>query len=119
MSKFFQSKEFKKLNHQWNKKLKQKGFHDIEDEKQRFVDHGTLEDLKQRKNFKPGIFELNLEYYLWANSQLHTNKFKDEKHKVIWENHANGLSCAEISELINLDRTWISRLIKQIRKYLE
>lgn len=120
MGKPFQTKEFRALKKQWYQTLKDdKEYIDIEDDYGRLVDHRSISDLYQRIHFKMGIMELTSAYYSWACEMIHVGAFTNNRDLMIWEFHIEGLSGAEISEKVGLERTWVNKEIKRIRKYLE
>ena len=103
----------------WNEKLKESGFTDIEDEFGGFTDHKSLSDLTQRVHFQPEIWEINRDYFSWAGEMLYRGNFKCERDRIIWELHSEGFTGAEISEVVKLERTWINRVVQNIRQYLQ
>jgi hypothetical protein len=38
------------------------------------------------------------------------------RNEIIWQLHSEGYSTGDISSMVNLDRTWISRIIKLMPK---
>lgn len=63
------------------------------------------------------------DYYQSARSLLHTHKFKNDAHKLIWELHAQGLSKRKIEKAIAgspkpYKRESISTIIKVIAAFL-
>lgn len=115
----FQTTEFKKLQRQWYKKLEKTGFQNIEDTQGRLTDHQSLYDLNQRVHFKDGIKEITEFYYSWAGQMVYHGKFKCRRDKMIWKYHADGLTGAEISKRMGLERTWINRIIQKVKSYLK
>lgn len=111
----------KALRDEWYGKLKEEtDFVDIEDHRGRLIDHGSLCDLSQRIHFKKKeTFEIKLSYYIWASAQVVTAHFKCERDRQVWELHSEGLTGAEISEKVGLERTWVNRVIQKVRFYLK
>lgn len=119
MSNPFTSDKFKKLRAEWNKKLADAGFKDIEDARGDFVDHQSVSDFSQRIHFKSGIKELTESYVSWACDMAYEGRFKSDRDKQIWLLHAEGLTGSEISVEVKLERTWVNRKIQRITRYLK
>lgn len=83
----------KELQLEWDKKLKDSGFNDIEDSKGRLKTWSTY--FQQPNVTVEGVLA-NQEYYNLAGKFLHDFHFDKEIHKVIWEYHANGMSIRDI-----------------------
>lgn len=115
----FSTDKFKKLRAEWDLKLEQSGFKDIEDGDEEFTDHKSLCDLNQRIHFKAGIKELTESYWDWACAALYHSAFKSPRDKRIWELHTQGFSCTKISIEVGLERSWCTRKILRITKYLK
>lgn len=118
MGKPCQSQEFRQQQDLWYSKLRESGFEDLEDRSGWIEDYNSYK-LLSRKNFNLVAYEITQEYYSWACEKLHTAKFKCQRDQTIWEYHAQGLTGAEISVHIGLERTWINRVIKKIKNYLK
>lgn len=102
------------LKREWYKTLQSAGFDDIE---RRLNSVGG--DLSSRKDFQSiDAYEAKVSYFSWASQMLEQGSFRSLKDQMIWEFHAEGMSRREISERIDLDHTWCSRKIVQIRSYL-
>ncbi len=103
--KFFQTQDFKALDTEWRKKLKDSGFEDIE------RPDGNLKDGASSSNFKkrPEYDQSKAEYYRLAGQFLHEwpSPFRTSKSgtgewkKRIWELHANGKSIREIIKIVD------------------
>lgn len=84
----FNSKEFKKLQEIWYKKLKASGFEDIEtDDDQLRVWHST----EFMKNFNVDTFTAKESYYRLAGQFLHGHTFKNRVEKMIWDWHSQAV----------------------------
>lgn len=113
-------KSCKLIQKKWYLRAKKTGFEDIENEYGEIIDHKTLSDLIQRKHFKTtSVFEANIQYYNWAEQMIEKGKFKSTKDKLIWKYHIKGLSHEKISPKVKFERSWISRKIKKISRYLK
>lgn len=111
------SKEFLELQNKWYKKLKTKGFEDIEQDEDKltrwdshyFFDRHTKETAEERT-----------EYYRLAGQFLHEYKFADSTERAIWEAHALGSpSHKTIAPLINkpgYGRNAVWLILKRLRE---
>jgi hypothetical protein len=87
--KFFETKEFQKLNRQWKKKLKASGFKDIERNEHRL----SMYSYEVFDAYDP----LTEDYYNKALNFLQSHTFQSDLDRFIWSLHANGRSVREIS----------------------
>lgn len=84
------SKDFKKLQNKWYKKLAKTGFQDIEE------DHHGSQKLKHYCSnyfwiqYKPERFNARAEYFVAAGHFLYSYKFESELEKRIWLRHSEG-----------------------------
>lgn len=117
------SREFKKLNKKWQKKLKDSGFNDLEE----MGTNGTI----RLKSWANSIFarskhhnstqrEATTEYYRLAGLFLHDYEFEDEEDKLIWELHSQGLSRHSIEKRCGVsterNRAIVKRLVVEMKK---
>lgn len=116
----FASNGFKKRQAEWYLKLKRQGFDDIEGLDGELIDQKSVaDDLRRRVHFKSDLFEINESYWSWAADALYHATFKSARDKRIWAMHAEGLSCADIAGKIRLERSWISRKLVKIARYIK
>lgn len=110
-----------KLKKEWYEKLKQDEFKDIEGFKESNVQLRTIQmELDRHKNFQSKeAYEATLNYYQWARSKASEGRFKSPEDRLIWENHAEGLSRRKISPFVSLDGSWITRKLSRIESYLK
>lgn len=111
MSSHHKSRSFKKLQHKWDKKLKESGFEDIEDR------NSKMEFLKQ---WHGGYFQRNwdgsrYEYFLKASAFLNSYLFQSEIEKSIWEGHADGKTIREIAKELSHQKDAVHKVIKKLR----
>jgi len=112
----------------WYKKLKKRGFNDIEI---LGGDGEMLHDMKDSgrfNTFDEGITypewprlqqDILSEYYEAANKLLQTpNVFKSSKDQCVWEFHCGGMDGAKIAKSLNCSKQSISRKIIKYRKLL-
>lgn len=115
--------QFKALQQEWYLKLKESGFEDIEDT------NSPREMLKSWHNY---IFrdinkieaDAKAYYFEIATQILHTYKFRTMADKILWENHALGLSIREISAAMRdtptpMHRSSVFRALKRIIKTMK
>lgn len=114
----FKTPEFRRLRGQFYRKLKASGFRDIENEQGYLTDHQTQYDFEQRIQFRPGLFEENRDYFIWAEHMVNLALFESAQDRKIWILHAQGVSSHEIAGKVKCSQTWASRKIRTIRKYL-
>lgn len=87
------SKEFKALQAKWDKKLKDRGFDDIE---QRDGNLKVWSSFFFKKRHNPILFEAKEEYYRAAGKFLYDHKWTSKKDRTIWELHCQGKSARVI-----------------------
>lgn len=103
------------LAKEWDKKLKDSGFVDIENRSGYFKDHKTLYDLRQRKQFQTiETYEATQDYYQWAREA--TNHIAEMK--TIWEYHSEGFTLSEIGEKMGKGKQTIFNKLKKINDLL-
>lgn len=125
----YETEEFKELQKNWYKKLKEEGFVDIEKEKHGFKSYiyangaGLVEGKKNQ--YSATYRNSKIEYYRAAEHFLNEYKFKSNLDKVIWEYHSNGISTREISKLLadakvlKTSYTTIWQTVKRIRTLMK
>lgn len=112
------SNEFKKLQADWYKKIKDKGFNDIEQEDGMLKSwHSSLFS----KNYNVITHEAKEEYYRLAGIFLQHNKFKDAKERYIWERHSSGVSIRNIvkelkAKKIKAYKVLVLKIIQRLSK---
>lgn len=89
--KFTQTSQFKKLNKEWQKKLKDSGFKDIEDKNEELIMNSFHQIKGDNKNFIPVLAEQKQEYYRMATHFLEEYTFESKLEKEIWRLHSEGL----------------------------
>lgn len=109
-------KNLQSLIKEWDKKLKDSGFKDIEDRKRDTLKSwaGTsylVFNKDQEKKIEPqrdyGYSTLTwkesqAEYFRIAGHILYEAEFESEQHRLIWQAHAEGLSQVEIAKKLKL-----------------
>jgi hypothetical protein len=102
-TKYWQTKNFQKLQELWRKKLESAGFQDIE-QPENFksgVKDGNLKQWTtsrhlQGKGLTPEYIAEKTEYYRLAGQFFWEHKFKNHVEATVWELHANGTSIRNI-----------------------
>lgn len=95
--KYWESKDFKDLQSQWNDKLKDDGFEDIEQ------DDGNLkrwDSVFFKINQNDVQFEAKETYYRLAGNFLYEHKFANELERTIWKMHSTGESLRHITKAL-------------------
>jgi hypothetical protein len=112
----------------WDRRLKETGFCDIEDRKT-----GLLKKSGGDVVWKPDMFERanqsqdkgyssitwkesQAEYYRLAGQALYEKEFKNIRMRLIWQLHAEGHSYPEISEVLNLTHDKVRRAVERMAK---
>lgn len=113
---------------EWDKKLKDSGFNDIEDRRKdtlkswagtSYLDINKNGEFKAEPKANYGYTTLTwkesqAEYYRLACQCLHEAQFKNTQYRLIWQLHSEGLSYAEISPILNLTVRKIRYAIEQM-----
>jgi hypothetical protein len=113
----FKTPEFNTLKKEWYKKLKDKGFKDIEQ------DEDTLNfwaGTRVAFNYTAEEFDYKQTYYRYAGMFLNDHKFDNKMEKLIWEQHASGVSIRNIVKLLKKKRYLVYRskvhlIVKKLR----
>ncbi len=100
--KFYETKEFLELNAEWDKKLEDSGFEDIE--KTEYNDFVRPQEFTKRKVKYEGGFD----YYKYCQLVLREYDFKRDIDRFIFECHTEGLSVRDIE--IRLAETSVRKL---------
>jgi hypothetical protein len=117
------AKTLKQLTKIWYKKLKDEGFKDIEQDElylKRWSNEFVRPDanVKNRSDYnvrpttvrnKKNEFQDKQDYYYYATQFLNEYPFANNKERIIWEYHVNGISMRAISKLLKKVRIRISR----------
>jgi hypothetical protein len=112
----YDSKEFKKLQKEWYKKLEDTGFVDIE------VHEGHHRQSRDKNHNTPTYRASKEEYYRMATYFLNDHKFKSNLEKAIWDYHTNGIGCRDIADLlvktkvIKTNYTTVWQITKDLRQ---
>lgn len=112
----YNSKEFKELQAEWNKKLEQSGHKEIEDYDHPDVPLKRWDSLKL-KRWHPDVFLAKQTYYSKAQEMVDTFPFESELDKTVWHMHSEGYVAREIAEILGTHtQLTIHRKIKRIAK---
>lgn len=96
------SKDYRKLQAEWDRKLKKSGFEDIEQRNGEFKNRVTSNGSPSRLD--PATFEAWQTYYRLAGQFLHEHQFDSPIERQIWELHADGLSAHKIAVILKKQR---------------
>lgn len=96
------SKEFLALQRKWYKKAEKSGFEDIEqpDENLKIWSYRFVKACEN----DPTLHQSKEEYYRLAGSFLHEHLFKDQKSRLIWQMHSEGVSIRNIVKALKSRR---------------
>lgn len=125
----------KQLIQQWDQKLKQSGFVDIEDRKTGLLNtwSGKIfygSSIIKDDNFVDKINKINrtygynsltykeseAEYFRLASHCLHEREFKSVRHRLIWQLHSEGLSYQKIAQELNITERKVRYAIEVMAK---
>jgi DNA-binding CsgD family transcriptional regulator len=119
LPKFYETKEFSKLNKEWKKKLKvaYPEFKDLEEGLKEYWPLVTDKVLRTDKDrIKWTQYAETQQYFQLASSYLHTGNFRNEQHRRCWELHCEGLKNKEIAELLGMNADTVKMRIIAIRR---
>jgi hypothetical protein len=111
------SKDFKTIERDWYRKLKETGFEDIEDTSRPDRMLKSWHSFRHRK-FSTLQIDCVKTYYDNADELLTQGRFSSREIEQIWAFHCEGLSCREIERRINRfkKKSMINRIIRSIEK---
>lgn len=107
-------KGFKQINQEWQKKLKQSGFEDIENKDR---DRPLINPIWRNKKIKD--FEAIQEHFIQATHFLIEGKFESDIEKKIWKAYTDGLSVRKIIPLVQKSKTTVQYYIDKVRKRMK
>lgn len=122
--KFYQSARFREINREWQKKLKESGFSDIEYTFPNGDTSGLTKPAIGVCGPQPSLQKYNarIEYYTMASKFLHDFKFSTRLDFKIWELHSDGFSYRKIVKTCNahtiygvIDVNYIFAFMKEIK----
>lgn len=110
----------KKLQAEWYKKLKNEGFVDIEQDEDTLKTWASS-DFTEKTRQASTLYSQRAEYYYMANHFLNKYAFEDDKERIVWEYHSNGISIRNIAKILTKNglkasRDTIWRTIKTLKK---
>lgn len=113
MQQFWRKKTFRLLSQEWNKKLEQSGFKDIETELkigERVLKKGANNCFSKADDFKK---ETTLEYYLFLGHLAHNTLFPSDLEKHVMIRHSEGKTYREIAIEIKKHRHSVEFIVKR------
>lgn len=120
-------RELIKLKKEWYKKLKDRGFVDIEyfDNKMepkdlllgssKFRQEQTTQTVEQEEEANL-LYEGTYEYYARARALLHNITFIKEKDKIVWEMFSEGESLRKIGKQVGFSHPKVMSIIEKYKK---
>lgn len=102
----------KNLIAQWDKKLKESGFHDIESRAT-----GQLTDWHHwyfQERYTIEEYAAKARYYELATQLLYEYPFVNNRERKIWEMHANGAVIHDIAKAVGLSYQPVHRIVARI-----
>lgn len=114
---FYKSTKFRRLQSKWYKKLKEKGFKDIEKPNSPHLASWTSytgADAESASSFVSEPNKVKLEYYDMARKFLESHPFESEKHKKMFEMHVEGLGYRQIAKKYRTTKFKVSGIMKPL-----
>lgn len=108
-------KQLKDLTDLWYRKLKAKGFTDLEDK------WGGLKSFHSSRFLhvaSPTEFAAKEKYFQLAGQLLHRHKFDGIRDRRIWDLHSQGWTQEEIADKVALHQGSVSKIIARIERHL-
>lgn len=105
----------KKLQKQWYKKLKAKGFKDVE------YENGVLkvyDSLHFNNNYSPESFTEKQRYYQLASQLVKHHPWNNSRDKQVWYYHSEGKTLKDISDLTQVPLKTVQRIVEKYREYI-
>lgn len=110
----------KRLIKQWNERLRQSGFVDIErtdGSLKREAEHPFLTQKYENRQQRTALqIEAKAEYFYRAEQALTSFGFKSARDWVVWSMHARGLYVGEIGRALHFSKQLASLIIVKLRK---
>lgn len=88
------------LKDKWYGKLDKDEFNDIESDEDNLKVWSSFLFGKNRAGSQFGGWQFKAEYYYMASQFLEQYKFDNNRDKIIWDYHSNGISIAEIAKTL-------------------
>ena len=112
-------KDFKELQQEWYKKLKEEGFEDLElDNTLTPVKHGLT-----KQEYKIADLSAKMEFARFGGQFLHDYTFRNEFEKTVWELHLEGNNQRETANILDVGigkiNTIVTHLKRQLRAYVQ
>jgi hypothetical protein len=111
--KYYETNEFKKINREWEQKLKESGFSDIEKPDVRFSNKIRKEEIE--------LCEKQENHFDMCREYLNSGKIKSIRNRSIFELYCEGFSIREIedriinrNDFVPVKRKMIHEVIKEI-----
>jgi|GEM_PF-5044513 len=102
----FETEQFLKLKREWDKKLKESGFKDIESD--------TSKTPRLKKNTSD--FENKRAFEVFYEFSLKKSNFKKPVHRAYFKLYCEGLTYKAIAESLKRDKTTIFEVVKRYKK---
>ena len=102
---------FQTLKAEWDRRLEEDGFNDIERE------DGSLRKDKSKWLLKhnPVLAEKRFDYYTEAERALVEHIFDSTEDRAIWTHHARGSTVREVAEMVGVPKSVVGRRLTKYR----
>jgi hypothetical protein len=114
-----QTKQFKKLQAQWYKKLAESGFVDKEDHSHYDVPLKQWDSFYYQARYTPEQYQEHLEYFNWASSFLSRYKFQNKLEKQMWAMHTDGHTMRDIAKKSRISLSKTYSIIQRLRNFMQ
>lgn len=116
--------ELKKLTAEWDRKLKEAGFEDIESRNEVLKDYHSLRFIKQGRSALDLLSLQSKEsYYRSAEQFLHRHKFESPIDKIVWKLHSEGVSfrniAKQVKDLKTVSYGTVKKIVHRLTKNME
>ncbi len=122
----YKSKYLQKLIAQWDLKLEESGFHDVEsrDKKTGELRLSAWDSHYFQIRTTPDVFESKQEYYLQAHHFLNSYKFKTQTEVHIWQMHSEGYGLRQIAQSlrdlgIRTNKDYVATIVIRLKKAMK
>lgn len=111
-SKYYETEQFKRLNAEWQRKLKSSGFVDLEEGIPAYTQLPALNHKTHRSKDSPAVAA----HFQAAFNYLGSGKFDNFMQKRIWEYYCNGATERLIADRMFISRSAVHSHIVKVRE---
>lgn len=104
----------KTLQQQWYKKLKDKGFNDIESNEINLKRNSSY----FKEEYSIDNFKAKERYYQLAGQLTYSHPWKNIRDKQVWAYHAEGKTDKEVADLTQVSLITVKRIIAKYKEFI-